>query len=475
MRDYIILTVNKRRHEVRGTQAFLMLADYLRRELSLSGTKVVCAEGDCGACTVLCYRPELGSSAGFMPINACIVLVAQLDGAQIITVEGLKENNKLSNVQEALLKAHASQCGFCTPGFVMAMTSLCEKAQESLTEQDIKNHLTGNLCRCTGYQAIIRAAQDIKIGSSNPLVSNFLSEETQRLDSVCVSTNSRVFFAPTDLAQATLWLKNNAPAQIISSSTDVGVGINKNKVSLGRALSLHHIKELYVIEQKDQTIQVGARVLLSELRDFCLKVIPEFSRFLNIFASPQIKNMATLIGNVANASPIADTPPFLMVSDARVGILSHRGAREVAINEFFIGYKRLDLAPDEIITHICFKLPTQSDFLRLYKISQRRDLDISTVNAAFCCNINNSHEKPVLKKARIALGGVAERVVRAVKTESFLANKEISEKIIEEALEIIQLEITPLDDLRGSQSYRRVLIDGIMRRYFREIMDNHHA
>lgn len=473
MRDYIVLIINKQRHEIPGSQAFLMLADYLRSIKGLCGTKVVCAEGDCGACTVLCYRPELQASADFMPINACIALVAQLDGAHIITVEGLKVDNQLSQVQEAAVKAHASQCGFCTPGFVMAITSLCEKNRKSLTEQDIKNNLTGNLCRCTGYQTIIKAAQDIKIGSVS--LNNFLGQETHDLGSVCVTHNSQVFFAPTDLTQAKDWLKSNAPAQIFGSATDLGVGINKGKISLSRALSLHHIKELYAIEHKDQIIHVGARVLLSELRDFLQCLVPEFARFLNIFASPQIKNMATLIGNVANASPIADTPPFLMVSDAQIHMLSHRGSREVYINNFYIGYKSLDLAPDEIITHISFKLPTKSDFLRLYKISQRRDLDISTVNAAFCCDLDSSQEKPVIGKARIALGGVAERVVRAVKTESFLTNKILSEKIIDEASKIIQLEINPLDDLRGSKSYRRVLIDTIMRRYFQEIMDNHHA
>lgn len=475
MRDFIVLTINKQRHEIRGSEAFMMLADYLRIKAGLCGTKIVCAEGDCGACTVLCSRPELGPLKEFKPINACIILVAQLDCAHILTVEGLKEKNKLSPVQEALAYAHASQCGFCTPGFVMALTALNLKTNKKLTTQNIKNSLTGNLCRCTGYEAIIKAAQEIKIDSSQAF-EKFLVTETNNLGSVQINNkNSQVFFAPSDLQEASLWLKNNPGAQILGSSTDIGVGVNKNKINLAYTLSLHRIRELYSIEKQGQSIKVGARVLLSDLRDFCLNLVPEFARFLNIFASPQIKNMATLIGNVANASPIADTPPFLMVSQATLSVLSHAGSRVIPMGELYVGYKRLSLAPDELITHISFELPAQNNFLRLYKISQRRDLDIATVNAAFCCELDTSDKIPLIKNARFALGGVAPCVIRVTKTEELLLGQKLDQKLIEEALEQIQLEIMPLDDLRGSASFRRVLIDGLLRRYFQEIMDDYHA
>ena len=272
---------------------------------------------------------------------------------------------------------------------------------------------------------------------------------------MCINNNSQVFFAPTNLSQATRWLKNNAPAQILGSSTDIGVGINKNKINLSRALSLHRIRELYDIK-KDQhnNKKVGARVLLSDLRDFCIILVPEFARFLNIFASPQIKNMATLVGNVANASPIADTPPFLMISNAKLDILSSDASRMLPISELYIGYKHLSLAADEIITHISFELPTPSSFLRLYKISQRRDLDIATVNAAFCCDLDTSSKACIIKDARIALGGVGPCVMRAQKTELFLKNKKLSPELVQKTLEDkFSLKLHPLMICVGVQAF----------------------
>jgi len=475
MRDFVVLIINKQRHEIRGSHAFMMLADYLRVILGLCGTKIVCAEGDCGACTVLCYRPELDVNTKYRAINACIILVAQLDGAHIYTVEGLKENNKLTAIQQSLAQAHASQCGFCTPGFVMTITALGQRAQKALSEQNIKNHLTGNLCRCTGYENIIKAVQKLNLEDLNTNLEILVSKESNNLEPVYLDAHSQIFFAPTKLEQATRWLKINPTARILGSSTDLGVGINKNKINLTQALSLHRIRELYSIEKNNNIIKVGARVPLSDLRKLCMTLVPEFARFLNIFASPQIKNMATLVGNIANASPIADTLPFLMINQANVYVLSQAQARVIPIGKFLVGYKKLNIKPDELITHISFEIPAPNSNLRLYKISQRRDLDIATINAAFCCELDSNKKIPIIKNTRLALGGVADRVIRLSKSEKLLAGKELNSKLIEEALAQIQLEITPLDDLRGSAVFRRVLIDGLVRRYFQEIMGELHA
>lgn len=465
MRDFVVLTINGQRHEIKEA-AFMMLSDYLRQNLGLKGTKIVCAEGDCGACTVLCLKKRPDESLCFEPINSCIALVGLLDNSQILTVEALKEEGQLNPVQEALSACHASQCGFCTPGFVMALSALIENSSEVLGEQQIKNGLTGNLCRCTGYQSIIEAAVSINKNSYTPLLERYNEPSLKIVKSEACSIicDDNEFLAPKTISQACDIRSKKPDVRIVAAATDLGVLHNKNKTTLNKIMSLHLIEELDTINIVKDRIIVGALVSLNRLRDYTKNKTPELARFLNIFASPQIKNVATLVGNVANGSPIADTLPFLLIADGQVHTRDSVSSREIPITEFYRGYKSLALKPSEIITHVSFGLIEPSYFFRLYKISQRKDLDISTVNAAFLVKFASS-----ITFAKIAVGGVAATALRLYKTEDFLKDKILDDEVIDQAAAILHSEIKPIDDLRGSAKYRHAVLDGFFRQYLSEL------
>lgn len=472
MRDYILVYINGVRHEIRGDHAHKMLSDYLRYDLQLTGTKIVCAEGDCGACTILKLHPHSSSIQNlFIPINACIMTVAQMDGSSLVTVDAMK-----SPVQESMVQCHGSQCGFCTPGFIMALSGLVEKKltvdkkPSNITPVQAKNYLTGNLCRCTGYQPIIDAATAVDVAACPSVAEIFFSKAQQKelravsQKSVVIEGKNYSFFAPTTLRELATYMEKNKDARLIGAGTDLGVLVNKNKIQLIKLVSLHLISELYRIETKKDRMTVGARVTLTELRRALDGVIPEFHRFLDLFASPQIKNVATLIGNVANASPIADTPPFLLVANAIVHIWGIKGVRKVGLDEFYLDYRKTALKAGEWITSIEFDIPKASERLALYKTSQRKDLDISCVNTAFRMKKN----KDAIAEVYIAVGGVGSTPLRLKKTEKFLQGQILSEAVIEKAHEIMQKEITPLSDLRGTASFRRVLVENYFGRFFSE-------
>lgn len=465
-RDYCALSINGQHHMVGGKHAYMMLADFLRGQLRHTGTKIVCAEGDCGACTVLCYRERAGTEAIFVPINACIVTMAQLDGCHIVTVEGLKQNGSLSAVQQAMVDHHGSQCGFCTPGFVMAMTGLYETPRK-LNEQNVKNALTGNLCRCTGYQPIIKAALSIDKHAISPLKLRYARHPLpDRHICLHIKHDGREIFAPTSLTEAALYKQNNPHAGFLGGATDTSVATNKGRFQAKSLISLHLINELYDIKEHDERIIIGARVTLAQTRKFLQNRCKEFASFIDIFASPQIKNMATVVGNVANASPIGDTLAFFLVAESLIHAYSTNGERIIPLTQFFEGYKKTALKPDEIITHISFALPQPQAKLRLEKVSQRKDMDIASINGAFLCVLDNG----LIQEAKIAFGGVDAVVKRLYKTEQFLVGKLLSDQVVDQACSIIHQEIAPLNDLRGSAHYRSVLAEGLFRRYCHEVL-----
>lgn len=463
-RDKVIFYLNGVRHEAGPEHARMMLADYLRYVKSLTGTKIVCAEGDCGACSVLRYFPLEGKD--FLPINSCITTVAQMDASSLVTVDALAQSG-LTPVQDAMVRCHGSQCGFCTPGFVVALTGLVEKklargdAGAKIAEKEAKNALTGNLCRCTGYQPILEAAQSIPLANCEPLAKRFLTPAIQRdlksvlKSSLVMQSDAFTFLAPTKLAE----LKKIKHARFIGAGTDLGVQHNKRKTRLENLVSLHLIPELYTAKKAKGTLTVGARVTLSRLREYTKG--SELARFLDLFASPQIKNVATLVGNVGNASPIADTPPFLLASDALLHTLGPRGKRKLPFGEFFLGYRKTALRPGECITAIEFPLEAKNEKIALYKASQRKDLDISAVNAAFRFSFMDKN----ITSAKIALGGVAATTIRLPKLEKFLAGKDLSSELTDKAAGLLQDEIRPLSDLRGSAAFRRVLAGNFLRQF----------
>jgi xanthine dehydrogenase small subunit len=476
MRKKIVFYLNGERKEVGAKEASLMLSEYLRYGQDLTGTKVVCAEGDCGACSVLRYFPHVkGRDYGtYQPVNSCISLVAQLDGSSLVTVEALKKNDELHPVQKAMVSCHGSQCGFCTPGFVMAITGLVEekleKKEKTIKKEEAKNCMTGNLCRCTGYAPIIDAALSIDVEKTESIKKRFYSER-QEVDlirsfseSVLIEEEGFLFFAPKTLKEAVDFLIVNPDARILGAGTDLGVVHNKRKIELTKLLSLHLVTELYQIKHSGNEISLGARVTHTEFRHFLKKTLPEFANYLDIFASPQIKNVATIVGNIANASPIGDTPPALLVLNAEVEILGAQGSRVVPLSKFFLAYRKTDLKHGEIITGIKFILPEKESSLAFYKNSTRKDLDISALNFAIKVDWADP-AKQKIKDISIAAGGVAATPLRFFKTEDFLKTK----FDIDGAVKILHSEFTPLSDVRASAAYRRVVMENYFRRFFEEV------
>ena len=486
-RDYSQFYLNGVRREVRGREALMMVADWLRKEAGLPGTKIVCAEGDCGACTVLRAFPrDTGAGQGpdglrFESMNSCIATVAQMDGSHLVTVEGIQDGAELSPVQKAMMACHGSQCGYCTPGFVMALSAMFER-HDTADAKTACNYLTGNLCRCTGYQPIIDAAVSARASERHSVSRRYLDPDAtaelvaSRKTSVRITHDETVYFAPATLREAVTFAAQNPKCRILAAATDIGVQTNKGKPLPQTILSLHMIPELYAVKKSRGGITVGARVTLADLRRATEDVAPEFSRFLNLFASPQIKNVATLAGNIANASPIGDTLPFLLIAGGAVHVASRPGGkgpvrkRSIPMTELYRGYKQLSLEPGEIITHVSFDRTPAREFLRIYKVSQRKDLDISAVSGAFAITTSGSGSGRQITGARVAFGGVAATPVRMPDIEKALVGARLTADVIEQVAQLISRSLNPLSDVRGTAAYRKVLAANLFRRYGAEVL-----
>ena len=484
-RDYILIYLNGQRHELRGAEAFMTLSDYLRQQRQLTGTKVVCAEGDCGACTVLtaAIKPQIKIQAvAFKAINACIQFMHGLDCNHIITIEGLPKTmdsayGLLNPVQQAMVKAQGTQCGFCTPGFVMAAAGMLEHkgAGCSIKPQQARHYLTGNLCRCTGYQSIINAVTAIDTQAYQSVKQAYHSNEKhQQLlaatqQPVSVEHQKNHFYSPTSTASAASH-KASHECRIFAAATDLGVQFNKGHWHQQQVLSLNLIATMHQVEEHAEGVTIGARVSLAELEQKLLTRQPEWVEFMHIFASPQIKNNGTLVGNIANGSPIGDNLPFLLAMDAKLLIQSPTKKREVNINDFYLGYKKMDLADDEIITHVELPNRSKATVLKLYKVSQRRDLDISCVAAAIKMEFNAQQQ---VTSVAIALGGVAATPIRMPEIEQLIQGLRYSELVADDHCETIAQQLAqhtqPMSDVRGSAQYRQLLVANLYKKYIDEL------
>jgi xanthine dehydrogenase small subunit len=565
MRDHLVLYINGQRHTVAGRDAFLSLSDYLRRRCGLIGTKIVCSEGDCGACTVLVGRahnppPLKGGARGeinehseaslastadatirnpqspfrtkYLPIDSCIQFLFQLDGTHIVTVEGLGPPGHLNPVQQALVDCHGSQCGFCTPGFVMSMTGLLEECDELDTET-LGAGLTGNLCRCTGYTQIIESGLECNVAELARLTDLYppevmladfeqLGDEPVQLAAEWFA-ESHIASCPTSLNDALAFLAAHQTATIVAGATDLGVRINKTGRLPETILDLNRIEELATVRLENNTLIAGARATwtdvlavlnpppskggarggISDDGDFESRNadissenpspnlsprgrgINEFAKILALFGAPQIRHVGTIAGNIANASPIADSLPFLYVMETRLALASRGATRELNINNFYKGYKQLDLGPAELITEVRIPLPTDADLLRLYKVSRRRDLDISSLTAAIRVRLsdpppskggarggindfNGAEDPRQISSASIALGAVGPTVIRPRRAEQFLLHQPFTEQTMQAAADIAVEEITPITDVRGAANYRRQLVRNIFRKFYHQ-------
>jgi xanthine dehydrogenase small subunit len=485
MRDQLVFYVNGRRQQVGDSRALLTLTQFLRQEQGLTGTKVVCDEGDCGACAVLVGRPE-GGEIVYRAIDSCVALLFQLDGCHVVTVEGLSCGGKLSPVQQAMVDCHGSQCGFCTPGFVTTLHGLVEaqsihapptSVMGGLTAESLRYALSGNLCRCTGYQQIIEAGESINLATTPRLAE--LYPDAKLKSDLLASTNDDValapqngaspwqVFAPSTLEAALEWRAKHPNAKIVSGATDVGVQRNHGKLELAEVLVLSRIRELADISVTDNVLELGAGATWTAVEEAVRDILPEYHAVLTRFGSPQIRNFGTIGGNFVNASPIADSLPLHLVLDAELELASVRGVRRVPITEFYRGYKQIDLAPDELLVGIHTPLPAENERVKLYKISKRRDMDISTVTAAIALVVDGD----MITRARIALGGVGPVVMRMPAVEKFLTGADLTADAMREAGKLARQAIKPLTDVRGSADYRLQLVENLLAKSYFDLTE----
>jgi xanthine dehydrogenase small subunit len=432
------------------------LLDWLRATPRLTGTKEGCAEGDCGACTVLLRR----NGAGAEPVNSCLLLLGQVDGAAVTTVEGLSgDNGTLTAVQEAMVAADASQCGFCTPGFVMALEAL-RRTGEAADDATIHEALAGNLCRCTGYRPIVDAAR------AACAVPPAAAGEAPVLPAAgaCHRAAGQSFHAPKTLAELVVLRAANPDAKLLAGGTDLGLLASKRRERFPVTISTRRVSELRGIEESAGALHIGAAVTYAEALPVIAAHYPSFATLIRRIGSRQIRAMGTIGGNIGNASPIGDTPPCLIALDATLHLAGPKGERSLPLEAFFLDYRRTALAADEVITGITLPKPTADAVFRSYKISKRYDQDISAVVGAWRLTLADG----VVSDARIAFGGMAATPKRAPACEAALRGKPWTEATARGAAAAMGQDFAPIDDHRASASYRLRVAGNLFVRLWRD-------
>jgi xanthine dehydrogenase small subunit len=481
--------LNGERCTVVGSPVFAPLSDFLREDRRLVGTKVVCAEGDCGACAVLVGRVVDGGIC-YEARDACITFVYQVDGCHVVTVEGVSkaapagtsgdQEDLLHPIQRALIDHYGSQCGFCTPGFVCTLTALFERSAATcgvVDESTVRRALTGNLCRCTGYLQILEAALAVDAHSVPRLARTYPESELAaelsalRQSSVELRSGDRALSMPNNLEAAVRWLSARPEATVVAGATDVGVLYNKERVDPSAVLHLgDRIPGFADVATGEEGLVMGAGARWREVLEAVREPLPELARLLELFGAPQIRNSGTVGGNVVNASPIADSLPCLIALGAELELLGPHGVRKMPLEAFFRGYKETALEPGELLTRVTMPWPREDEVLRLFKISRRRDLDISTVGAAF--RLRRAENR--VENARVVFAGVAATVVRAPEVERALVGApcvgwQLDEQAVCRAAQAARDAVRPISDVRGSEEYRRVLVGNLVHKFAREL------
>jgi xanthine dehydrogenase small subunit len=427
------------------------LLDFVRAR-GLTGAKEGCAEGECGACAVLMVTPCGGGSA-YLPINSCLMFLPMAAGQEIVTIEGLAEGKRLAPAQEAMAAAGGSQCGYCTPGFVMSLAS--EHYRPGRVGPCKWEALSGNLCRCTGYRPIRDAAGSL--GETS------LPERLSRPAPVISAAESDRFHRPATLDECFGLLRRYPDATLLGGATDLAVDSNLRGRRYARLISLEALKELREFRQTDVELEIGAGLTLSEI-DARWKDAPRVWReWLSLFASPLIRNRATLGGNLATASPIGDSAPLLLGLDARVKIGGAGGERVVPLDEFFTGYRTTVLRPGELVVAVTLEQPDAE--VRFFKVAKRRSDDISTVAACFAIRIDSRGR---IEHVRLAYGGVAPTPIRAKEAEAAIVGLRWNESAVHAAQDVLARTLQPISDHRGSAKYRLALAQNLLEKFWWE-------
>ncbi|MEY2496762.1 MAG: xanthine dehydrogenase/oxidase, partial [Verrucomicrobiota bacterium] len=463
MSGAIEFRLNGRDVRVESVSPNLTLLEWLRGT-GLTGSKEGCAEGDCGACSVAIVDRDVRGKRCYRSINSCLVPLPLMAGRDIITVEGVA-GEKMHPVQEAMVKNFGSQCGYCTPGFIMSLF-------EGYYRRDLKRatqldeQLCGNLCRCTGYRPIRDAAADALAQRDG--LDRFdaqLKTAKTRLKSARYNFDGEIFLRPTSLDKVFRAMAEHPDARLIAGATDLGLEISKRFQKFPALISVEAVPELSEIDSTDSEWRIGAATSLTKLDDLLGGEFPEMREMLSVFGSRQIRNRATLGGNLVTASPIGDSAPVLLALEAKVVLAAAAGERVLPLDEFFVGYRKTALRSGEILKSIVIPRPDARVRMerKFYKVSKRREMDISAVAACFAVEMT---EGGTITKARFAYGGVAAMPVRARATEQALIGKRWSGATAEEALPVLEKEFTPISDVRGSAAYRQQMIVSLLRKFF---------
>ncbi|WP_394886943.1 xanthine dehydrogenase small subunit [Mesorhizobium sp. AaZ16] len=448
------------------------LLDYLRLRRSLRGSKEGCAEGDCGACTVLVGRLA-GGELAYESVNACIRFLGSVDGCHVVTIEHLRgEGGKLHPVQQAMVDFHGSQCGFCTPGFVMSLYALWMRNPEP-SDEAIEKALQGNLCRCTGYEAIVRAAR--AISSYGKAAKDPLAMERAAVGKklAALRDGARVeigegkgrLVVPADVGDFAAILEGEPTATIIAGSTDVGLWVTKFMREISPAVFIGGLDELRTISERDGVISIGAGVTYTDAFSTLARRIPALGPLFDRIGGEQVRNMGTIGGNIANGSPIGDTPPPFIALGATLTLRKGNERRTMPLEDFFVAYGKQDRQPGEFVEAVDVPVPAESAHFAVHKITKRRDEDITAVLGAFHLTLAGNG---AVSDIRIAYGGMAATPKRAMAVEAALRGRPWSEATVEAALDAYEKDFTPLTDMRASAEYRMLVAKNLLRRFYLE-------
>ncbi|WP_409362550.1 xanthine dehydrogenase small subunit [Acidovorax soli] len=455
------------------------LLEVLREDLGCTGTKEGCGEGDCGACTVV-LGEERGGKLHYSAVNSCIRLAHSVDGMALWTVEDLAEDPlirpaspapaaektiTLHPAQEAMVQCHGSQCGFCTPGFVMSLFGMYQNhvcQGQPITRELAQEELSGNLCRCTGYRPILDAAQQMAALPAMAVDEAQLLSQLAQLQPPAVAGTA--YLAPTTLPALLAARAAHPGAQVVAGCTDVGLWVTKMHKQYAQVLDVTRAAELLQLDEDAHQISIGAAVSLTDAFAALVRQWPQLHSFSARFAGLPVRNSGTLGGNVANGSPIGDSMPLLIALRAQIVLASVRGERTLPLEDLYTGYRQNVMAPDELLVRIIVPRPSVTEALRAYKISKRFDDDISAV----CLVVNLDIEGGVVRRASIGAGGVAATPARARHTEAALTGQPWSAETVRKAADALQAEFSPISDMRASGAYRRTVLASLLQRFWLE-------
>lgn len=443
----------------------MTLLEYLRRSGRV-GTKEGCGDGDCGACTVAMIGRGANGKTCFQAVNSCLIPLGAAAGKEIVTIEGIS-NGKLHPVQSAMIETGGSQCGYCTPGFIMSMFAAYYEGK--ITDASIE----GNLCRCTGYLPIRRAAQIVSNRIAPDSFSEKLAQANLKTVSLGYTDGEQQFYRPTQLSEL-LNLRQQFPdAELVAGATDLGLGFSWHTREFPVLISTENVEELKTLTDDNDKAEIGAAVSLTRIEETLKGAFPALDEMLHRFAARQVKNRATIGGNIGTASPIGDLPPVLLSLDAEIKSASASETRTIRLADFFKSYRQTDLRRGEVIVSVIIpKIIHENAVKRLtqsYKVGKRGTDDISIVSASFAIDLNSENR---IVKARLAYGGVAAIPARAVEAEDFLTGKEWNVETIIETKKILRNSFNPLDDHRGGAEYRKMLAANLFEKFFVEMTED---